>query len=105
MTLLGALYWLGLAGAAAAVVIYLAQVALFRKTVRLVSGAGLFFTGVGLAEAAIAVHAAGADTSRATPAAIAVVALLIAVYFQSVSALRSRRGRTDDAARQVGGAA
>jgi hypothetical protein len=105
LTLLGVLYWLGLAGAAAAVVIYLAQVAIFRKTVRLVSGAGLFFTGVGLAEAAIALHAAGPDTGRSMPGAVAVVALLIAVYFQATSALRSRRARKDDAGSQVGGAA
>jgi hypothetical protein len=65
----------------------------------------LFFTGVGLAEAAIALHAAGPDGSRTLPGAVAVVALLIAVYFQGVSALRSRQARTDDAGRQVGGAA
>ena len=58
MTALGALYWLGLAGAAAAVVIYFVQIAILRKTVRLVSGAGLFFTGIGLGEAAIAMQAA-----------------------------------------------
>ena len=104
MTLLGVLYWLGLAGAAAAVAIYLMQVAVLRKTVRLVSGAGLFFTGVGLAEAAIALHAAGADSSRTTPGAVAVVALLIAVYFQGASALRQRRARAADDA-QAGGAA
>ncbi len=96
MTLLVVLYWLGLAGAAAAVVIYLVQVAMLRKTVRLVSGAGLFFTGVGLAEAAIAMHAGGLDASRTTPGAVSVVALLIAVYFQGVSALRQRRARTAD---------
>jgi hypothetical protein len=105
MTLLGALYWLGLAGGAAAVVIYFVQIAMLRKAVRLVSGAGLFFTGVGLAEAAIAMHAAGPDASRATPGAIAVVALLIAVYFQGASALRTRRAPAGDAGGQAGGAA
>ena len=104
MTLLGVLYWLGLAGAAAAVGIYLVQVAVLRRTVRLVSGAGLFFTAVGLAEAAIALHAAGVDPGRTTPGAVAVVSLLIAVYFQGASALRQRRGR-EAADRQVGGAA
>ncbi|HEY1881100.1 MAG TPA: hypothetical protein VGG68_14330 [Caulobacteraceae bacterium] len=104
MTLLGVLYWLGLAGAAAAVVLYFVQIAMLRKTVRVVSGAGLFFTGVGLAEAAIAMHAGGPDASRATPGAIAVAALLIAVYFQAVSALRTRRDRTDNTG-QAGGAA
>jgi hypothetical protein len=104
MTPLGVLYWLGLAGGAAAVLLYFVQIARLRKTVRLVSGAGLFFTGVGLAEAAIAMHAAGPDASRATPGAIAVAALLIAVYFQGVSALRTRRDRADNTG-QVGGAA
>jgi hypothetical protein len=97
------LYWVGLAGAAAAIVIYFVQVAIFRNTVRLVSGAGLFFTGVGLAEAAIVMHSLSGD--RALPGAIAVVALLIAVYFQSVSALRRRAARDDDARGQVGGTA
>ena len=96
MNLLDVLYWLGLAGGAAAVVIYLVQIAMLRKTVRLVSGAGLFFTGVGLAEASVAMHAVSADASRATPGAVAVVALLIAVYFQGVSALRQRRGRVSE---------
>ncbi len=105
MTLLVVLYWLGLAGAAAAVVIYLIQIVVLRRTVRLVSGAGLFFTGVGVAEAAIAMHAAGADASRSTPGAIAVVALLIAVYFQGASALRTRSERPADDAGQPGGAA
>ena len=89
MTPLGALYWLGLAGAAVAIVIYFVQIAILRKTVRLVSGAGLFFTGIGLGEAAIAMRALSPD--RATPGAVAVVALLIAVYFQAASALRQRR--------------
>ena len=89
MTPLGALYWLGLAGAAVAVVVYFVQIAILRKTVRLVSGAGLFFTGIGLGEAAIAMRALNPD--RATPGAVAVVALLIAVYFQAASAFRQRR--------------
>jgi len=105
MIALEILYWVGLLGAAAAVIIYFVQIAMLRRTVRLVSGAGLFFTGVGLAEAAIAMHAGGPDASRATPGAIAVVALLIAVYFQSVSALRTRRARDSDPGSQVGGAA
>jgi len=102
MTLFVVLYWLGLAGAVAAVVIYFVQIFMLRKTVRLVSGAGLFFTGIGLAQAAIAMHAVPAD--RAVPGAVAVVALLIAVYFQGVSALR-QRARGADRSRQAGGAA
>jgi hypothetical protein len=104
MTLLVVLYWLGLAGGAAAVVIYLVQIAVLRKTVRLVSGAGLFFTGLGLAEAAVAMHALGPDMGRATPGALSVVALLIAVYFQGASALRQRRARAADGG-PAGGAA
>ena len=102
MTLFVVLYWLGLAGGAAAVIIYFVQIAILRRTVRLVSGAGLFFTGIGLAQAAIAMHAVPAD--RAVPGAVAVVALLIAVYFQGVSALRQRARRADSTT-QAGGAA
>ena len=82
------LYWLGLTGGGAAVLIYFVQIAMLRKTVRLVSGAGLFFTGIGLAQSAIALHAVPAN--QTIPGAVAVVALLIAVYFQAVSALRQR---------------
>jgi hypothetical protein len=89
------LYWLGLAGAAIAVIVYFLQVAMFRKTVRLVTGAGLFFTSAGLAAAAFAMHAAGEDMSRAFPGAEAVVALLVAVYFQAVAALRQRQSPSD----------
>ena len=88
--MINVLYYLGLLGAAAAVVIYFVQIARFRKWVRLVSGAGLFFTGVGLAEAVVAMRAVGSDMDRAMPSAVCVAALLAAVYLQGVAALRRR---------------
>ena len=105
MTIFVVLYWLGLAGGAAAVALYFVQIFMLRKTVRLVSGAGLLFTGIGLAQAAIAMHAAGPEAGRALPAAIAVVALLIAVYFQGVSAVRQRARAAAESNSQAGGAA
>jgi Na+/phosphate symporter len=97
MIVLNVLYWVGLLGAAAAVVIYFMQIARFRKWVRLVTGAGLFFTGLGLAEASVAMHVMGTDMERAVPNAVTVAALLAAVYFQSVAALRSRQARASEA--------
>jgi hypothetical protein len=101
MTLVDILYWIGLAGAAVAVLVYFLQVAIFRKTVRLVTGAGLFFTGVGLAAASFAMHAPGADVGRILPNAECVIALLIAVYFQAVGALRQRRASEADPASEA----
>jgi len=95
MMALNVLYWLGLIGAAAAVVIYFMQIARFKGWVRLVTGAGLFFTGLGLAEASVAMRVMGSDMDRAVPNAVCVAALLAAVYFQSVAALRSRARATD----------
>ena len=95
MIVLDILYWVGLLGAAAAVVIYFTQIVRFRKWVRLVTGAGLFFTGLGLAEASVAMRVMGSDMDRAVPNAVCVAALLAAVYFQSVAALRSRARATD----------
>ena len=98
MIVLNVLYWLGLLVAAAALVIYFLQIARFRKWVRLVTGAGLFFTGLGLCEAAVALHAIGSDFDRAIPNAVCVASLMAAVYFQGVAALRQRRARATDAA-------
>lgn len=97
MMVLNIFYWVGLLGAAAAMVIYFAQIARFKKWVRLVTGAGLFFTGLGLAEASVSMHVMGADMDRVMPNAITVAALLAAVYFQSVAALRQRKARAADA--------
>lgn len=85
-------YWLGLLGALAALVVYFLQIAIRPQWVRLISGAGLFFTGVGLAQAALSLHALRADSPLVLGAAIGVAALIAAVYFQSVAALRGRRG-------------
>ncbi len=100
MIVLNVLYWLGVLGAAAAMVIYFMQIARFKKWVRLVTGAGLFFTGLGLAEAAFAMHAMGSDVDRAMPNAVTIAALLAAVYFQGVAALRQRKARAADAVAQ-----
>jgi len=97
MMALNVLYWLGLIGAAAAVVIYFMQIARFKGWVRLVTGAGLFFTGLGLAEASVAMHTMGPDMDHAVPIAVCVAALLAAVYFQSVAALRQRKARASEA--------
>jgi len=101
MMALNVLYWLGLLGAAAAMVVYFMQIARFRKWVRLVTGAGLFFTGLGLAEACIAMRAMGSDMDHAVPNAVTIAALLAAVYFQGVAALRQRRARTADAVNEA----
>lgn len=95
MIVLNVFYYLGLLGAAAAVVIYFAQIARFKKWVRLVTGAGLFFTGLGLAEASVSIHVMGSDMDRAIPNAVTVAALLAAVYFQSIAALRQRQTARD----------
>ena len=97
MIVLNVFYWLGLLTAAVALAVYFMQIARFRKWVRLVTGAGLFFTALGLAEASVAMHAMGADFDRAIPNAVCVAALMAAVYFQSVAALRSRKARASDA--------
>jgi hypothetical protein len=91
MIVLNVIYYLGLVGAAVAVIIYFMQITRFRAWVRLVTGAGLFFTGLGLVEASVAMHVVGADMDRAMPNAVCVAALLAAVYFQSVAALRQRK--------------
>jgi len=91
--LLEGLYWIGLAGAVISVIVYFVQIAMRPQWVRLVSGAGLFFTAVGLAQASLSLRALGPGSSQAVGAAIGVAALIAAVYFQSVAALRGRRDR------------
>lgn len=85
------LYWLGLAGALAAIVVYFLQIALRPQWVRLLTGAGLFFTGLGLGQTALSLHALPTGGAQ-VGAGFGVLALLAAVYFQSAAALRGRRG-------------
>ncbi|HEY1426928.1 MAG TPA: hypothetical protein VGF50_09675 [Caulobacteraceae bacterium] len=105
MIVLNIFYWVGLLGAAVAMVIYFAQIARFKKWVRLVTGAGLFFTGLGLAEASVSIHVMGSDMDRAMPNAVTIAALVAAVYFQSVAALRQRKARAAEAIAEAPGAA
>ena len=85
------LYWLGLASALVAVVVYFVQIAMRPQWVRLISGAGLFLTGVGVAQAALLLRALGPQSPQAVGGAIGVAALIAAVYFQAAAALRGRR--------------
>jgi len=89
-TIIESLHWIGLAGAAAAIVIYFVQIALRPKAVRLITGAGLFFTGLGLAGTASVLPRLPADMDFV--GAVATVALMTAVYFQGAASLRGRRG-------------
>ena len=85
------LYWVGLASAMVAVVVYFIQIAMRPQWVRLISGAGLFLTAVGLAQAALSLRSLGAQSPQAVGGAIGVAALIAAVYFQVAAALRGRR--------------
>jgi hypothetical protein len=85
------LYWAGLLGALAALVVYFLQIAIRPKWVRLVSGSALLFTGIGLAETAVGLHALRPSDPQQLGAGIAVLALLAAVYLQAAAALRGRR--------------
>ena len=89
-TVIEALHWLGLAGAVAAIVIYFAQITMRPQSIRLISGAGLFFTGVGLAMMANPLPRLPIDMQLG--AALGVLALLVAVYFQGAASLRGRKG-------------
>lgn len=84
------LCWLGFAGALVAIVVYFVQIAIRPQWVRLISGAGLFFTGVGLAEAARILPTLNAGA--ALGGAVCVIALLTSVYFQCAATLRGRNG-------------
>ena|SRR5579871_1882681 len=86
-----ALYWAGLLGGLAALIVYFLQIAIRPRWVRLISGSALLFTGIGLAEAAICLHTLRASEPQRLGASIAVLALLAAVYLQSAAALRGRR--------------
>lgn len=88
--ILGGAHWVGLAGAAAAIVIYFVQIALRPQAVRLINGAGLFFTGMGLAGMAMMLPRLPVDAYFV--GLVATSALLIAVYFQAAASLRGRRG-------------
>ena len=98
------LYWAGVAGAAVALVVYFVSIAIRPRWVRLINGAGLFFTGLGLGEAALSLRALGPMRPEATNAAFGICVLLVAVYFQSVAALRGRRP-WDGTERRAGGGA
>jgi hypothetical protein len=89
-TLVTVLSAAGLAGAAGAVVVYFLQVALRKRAMRLVTGAALFFTGIGLAEAALTLRVLPSGASLG--GGVCVVALLIAVWFQAAAAMRTRVG-------------
>jgi hypothetical protein len=97
--LLNGVYWVGLIGALISVVVYFVQIAMRPKWVRLISGAGLFFTGVGLAHAATSLRALGPSSPQAIGAGIGVAALIAVVYFQSIAALRGRRAEAGSPAR------
>jgi hypothetical protein len=75
---------------AAAIVVYFVALALRPRVVRVLNGSGLFFTGLGLIQAAVWL--------RDTPTSvawfnrdIAIVAFCLAVVIQSVSVLRNRK--------------
>ena len=89
-TLVSVLSAAGLAGAAGAVVVYFLQVALRKRAMRLITGAALFFTGIGLAEAALTLRVLPASASLS--GGVCVMGLLIAVWFQAAAAMRTRRG-------------
>jgi len=84
------LYWLGIIGGFAAICAYFVALALRPKWIRVVNGSALFFTGLGLMQAAILIRNASLGPSWFNANA-AVVALLIAVIVQSYAVLRNRR--------------
>jgi hypothetical protein len=91
---------------AGAIVVYFVALAMRPKVVRILNGGGLFFTGLGLIQAAV--------WFRDTPTSVAwfnrdvaIVALCLAVVIQSLSVLRNRRAwdgldRRGDAPEQGG---
>jgi hypothetical protein len=75
---------------AGAIVIYFVALAMRPKVVRILNGGGLFFTGLGLIQAAV--------WFRDTPTSVAwfnrdvaIVALCLAAVIQSLSVLRNRK--------------
>lgn len=84
------LYWAGIVIGFGAVVAYFVALGLRPRWVRVVNGAGLFFTGLGLMQVAIFIHETdlGAGWFNAN---VAVAALILAALIQSYAALRHRR--------------
>jgi len=82
--------WAALAFGAAAVVVYFAVLAMRPRVVRLINGSGLFFTGLGLIQAAIWVRDAAPGRAWFN-AELAVAALCLAAVAQSAAALRDRK--------------
>jgi len=89
-TVVDALFWIGLTGAAAAVVIYFLQIAMRPQAIRLINGAGLFFTGLALAGMTLQLRQM-ADAAGWL-GVLTTLALLVAVYFQGAASLRGRKG-------------
>jgi hypothetical protein len=75
-------------GAFAAMIIYAVQVAIRPRWIRLANGAGLFFTGLALAESAMLMPRLASGSVFG--AVLVTAALLVAVYFQSAAGLRGR---------------
>ena len=85
-----ALYWLGIVCGFGAIVVYFVVLAMRPRWVRVLHGSGLFFSGLGLMQAAILVRAVPLGQAWFN-ANVAIITLSVAVVVHAYLVLRNRK--------------